>query len=86
MSNRNLPAENWHIRSGADSADDSLVNQPGGSIVFFAGNDEREVLRFAPNGDFIHEGRVVTQDRELYEMFVNWLKGARIERELKPAR
>jgi len=44
------------------------------SILFFVGDPSKEALRICADGKFFVYGREVTQDREVYEGFVRFLK------------
>lgn len=53
----------------------SLVNECPTDIVFTLNNGCDEVLRIEANGSFYVRGKKVTKDIEVYNGFVDFLKG-----------
>ncbi len=55
---------------------------PEGSIIFSFTNDdgtEREAMRIDNDGNFFVQGKLVENDQQVYDGFVEWLSIARVK-------
>lgn len=70
-----IPPEGELIMHDASDEPVTLLNECPGDIVFTLNNGSEEALRIEADGSFYVKGKKVIKDIEVYNGFVDFLKG-----------